>query len=248
MNQPDKAHFLDRVSREMDEDLGVLNLSPQEALAACCRILAHEGVVDSFKQTLEFFSRNGVPLRAVVGLSISQPKYKFDRLESKLNAGVDDTLDLPGGDPSSLAAAGGDPTAARLIASANGLESLRASAGASVSVGGGVSIGAAAGFSAGAGAGAGFGVSAGAGVGVGVGAGVSLGGGVGAGAAFAGLQTGGALSAGAGKNFAVARLMAGTSAPAVSAGAKFDVSGKASLAGGSSFKANVSGGVQFDEV
>jgi L-fuculose-phosphate aldolase len=43
MNQPDKAHFLERVSREMDEDLGVLNLSPQEALAACCRILAHEG-------------------------------------------------------------------------------------------------------------------------------------------------------------------------------------------------------------
>jgi len=39
----DKAHFLDRVSREMNEDLGVLNLSPQEALAACCRILAHEG-------------------------------------------------------------------------------------------------------------------------------------------------------------------------------------------------------------
>ena len=43
LNQPDKAHFLDRVSREMDEDLGVLDLSPREALAACCRILAHEG-------------------------------------------------------------------------------------------------------------------------------------------------------------------------------------------------------------
>jgi len=43
MNQPDKAHFLERVSREMAEDLGVLNLSPQEALAACCRILAYEG-------------------------------------------------------------------------------------------------------------------------------------------------------------------------------------------------------------
>lgn len=39
----DKAHFLERVSREMDEDLGVLNLSPREALAACCRILAKEG-------------------------------------------------------------------------------------------------------------------------------------------------------------------------------------------------------------
>jgi len=43
MNQPDKAHFLERVSREMDEDLGALELSPREALAACCRILAKEG-------------------------------------------------------------------------------------------------------------------------------------------------------------------------------------------------------------
>ena len=43
MNQPDKAHFLERVGREMDEDLGVLDLPPREALAACCRILAREG-------------------------------------------------------------------------------------------------------------------------------------------------------------------------------------------------------------
>jgi hypothetical protein len=38
MNQPEKAHFLERVSREMDEDLGALDLSPRDALAACCRI------------------------------------------------------------------------------------------------------------------------------------------------------------------------------------------------------------------
>jgi len=43
MKPPDKAHFLERVSREMDQDLGVLDLSPREALAACCRILAYEG-------------------------------------------------------------------------------------------------------------------------------------------------------------------------------------------------------------
>ena len=39
----DKSHFMDRVSREMDEDLGALALSPQEALAGACRILAREG-------------------------------------------------------------------------------------------------------------------------------------------------------------------------------------------------------------
>lgn len=43
MNHRDKAYFMDRVSREMDEDLGVLQLSQPEALAACCRILAREG-------------------------------------------------------------------------------------------------------------------------------------------------------------------------------------------------------------
>ncbi len=40
---PDKAHFLRRVSREMDEDLRVLEFAPRDALAACCRILAREG-------------------------------------------------------------------------------------------------------------------------------------------------------------------------------------------------------------
>jgi L-fuculose-phosphate aldolase len=40
---PGKAHFLDRVSREMDEDLAPLEMSPRDALAACCRILAREG-------------------------------------------------------------------------------------------------------------------------------------------------------------------------------------------------------------
>src|SRR5688572_24909302 len=43
MNQPDKQHFLERVSREMDADLPLLDLPPREALAACCRILAYEG-------------------------------------------------------------------------------------------------------------------------------------------------------------------------------------------------------------
>ncbi len=43
MNERDKTYFMDRVSREMDEDLGVLQMSSAEALAACCRILAREG-------------------------------------------------------------------------------------------------------------------------------------------------------------------------------------------------------------
>ncbi len=38
-----KQHFLDRVSREMDEDLKAPELGTEEALAGACRILAKEG-------------------------------------------------------------------------------------------------------------------------------------------------------------------------------------------------------------
>jgi L-fuculose-phosphate aldolase len=43
MNDQSKQGFLDRVSREMDQDLPLLQLSAEEALAAACRILAKEG-------------------------------------------------------------------------------------------------------------------------------------------------------------------------------------------------------------
>src|SRR5438094_6583642 len=39
----EKAHFIERVNREMESDLAVPELSPQQALAAACRILAREG-------------------------------------------------------------------------------------------------------------------------------------------------------------------------------------------------------------
>jgi L-fuculose-phosphate aldolase len=38
-----KAHFIERVSREMEQDLAPLEGSTPELLAACCRILAREG-------------------------------------------------------------------------------------------------------------------------------------------------------------------------------------------------------------
>jgi len=43
MNDRDKAHFMDRVSREMESDLPETSLSTEQSLAACCRILAQEG-------------------------------------------------------------------------------------------------------------------------------------------------------------------------------------------------------------
>lgn len=43
MNEAEKAEQISRVNREMEEDLGVLQLTPRDALATCCRILAREG-------------------------------------------------------------------------------------------------------------------------------------------------------------------------------------------------------------
>ena len=41
--QNEKAHFMERVSREMEQDFGGDTLAPRDALAAACRILAREG-------------------------------------------------------------------------------------------------------------------------------------------------------------------------------------------------------------
>jgi len=43
VNERDREYFLQRVSREMEEDLAPGALAPAEALAAACRILAREG-------------------------------------------------------------------------------------------------------------------------------------------------------------------------------------------------------------
>ncbi len=226
------------------------------------------GVVDSFKQTMDFFSANGVPLRATITLSMSQPRYKFDQAGGDTKANTDQALVLPGGDPSQLANDAGDPSAARDIASANGLESLRASASASISVGGSVSIGAAATFSAGASANVGFGLDLGASatgsagllsgsLDISAGAGLSAGFSTSIGAtssagisatagAFSGLHTE-STSVSAGKYFKTEKLLATASAPGISANAQFDVTGRAIAQSSSTFKANVGSSIQFDE-
>jgi hypothetical protein len=220
------------------------------------------GVVDSFKQAMDFFSSNGVPLRATITLSMSQPNYQFDQQGgtdaegNPLKSNVDQTLVLPDGDPSQLAADAGDPTAARSIASANGLESLRGAAGVEVAVGGSVSIGAAATFSAGGGSGnaslsASFGGGA---AGLSADAGISFGATASAGVsatsgAFEGLHA--SASAGAGKYLAPQRLLASASAPGVAPGALFDVTGKAIAQSSSTLKAEVgatSRGIRFDDL
>jgi hypothetical protein len=146
------------------------------------------GVIEQYKETLDFFSADGVPLRASVSLTLSSKELTFadpDRAGASVDGDVTpDTVDVPKpaggggpqGSPASIANALGAPRAARAIAAANGAASLRfgGEGGLTVSAGAGVSA------SAGLGLGAGIGVSAGlsAGASANIGAAASISGGV----------------------------------------------------------------------
>jgi hypothetical protein len=166
-----------------------------------------KGTLESFKETIDFFSAEGVPMRALVSIGLARQDQVFDEDANFSSSNVSGSLVSTGSDDSatSLSTMGGDPNAARQLGADNGLESLRFTAGASLNVGGGVSAGiqlnAAASFSASASvsAGAGLSISGGIGISAGASAGLSIGGGVSFGAG-AGVATAATLqiSAGAG--------------------------------------------------
>ena len=195
------------------------------------------GVVEQYKETLEFFSAGGVPLRASINLTLSSNAVVFESSKNP-KAAVDGNLQpepvvLPdSAGPSAAANALGDPRAARAIAAASGSASLRFGGGASLAVAGSVDLSPPVAFS----AGAGIGLSAGAGIGVGIGAGASgLSIGATAGAAFAGLRVGAGVSTGG-----VTQAQALLPAPSVAAG------GTAGFALGGSARANARGSMNAD--
>ena len=154
------------------------------------------GTVEQYKETLDLFSHDGVPLRAGINLTLSSDAPNFESASAPASsadrAGAS-SMEVPGGaGPSGVAAAGGDPRAARAVASANASASLRFGGSASLLVDAKVSLGAPAAFASGS-----LSVGAGAGLGVGVGLGASAGIGATAGAAFAGLRVGAGAGAGA---------------------------------------------------
>jgi hypothetical protein len=179
-----------------------------------------EGTVESYKETIELFSPNGVPLRAALNLTLGAKKDKvFAGGDSKRKASVDGALtptavEVPShdpgdptaprptsGSPQDAATRAGSPGAARALASANGAESMRFSTGGSIAIPDDIPLGPPAAFASG---GAGIGASAGAGFGIGGGAGIGIGGGAGIGlsaGASAGIGLGGSASAGAGFGF-----------------------------------------------
>jgi hypothetical protein len=183
------------------------------------------GLIDQYKETLDYFSTSGSPLRSTISVTMTEQEATFG---SEHNDPTDVGGDLapepvelpangPGAPPSAAGVANqlGAPFAARAIAAANGEASLRFGASAGLSIGGGAS----AGFSAGAGGGlsvsasvtlapaAAFstGVSAGIGGGAGIGAGIGVGGGIGIGIG---------ISAGAGGGVGIGISIGGSSAVA----------------------------------
>jgi Contractile injection system tube protein len=213
-----------------------------------------QGVMESFKETIDFFSADGIPLRALVTIGLARQDNVFDTASSK-PADVAGSV-VPARSVAQAAADGGDPNATRALASANGVENPRSAGGVPLQVGGGIQLNAAVGFVASASAGAGIGVSAGAGIGISGGAGIGISGGAGlgisagagiglsAGASFgAGVSAGAGFSAGAS---ASAGFGVGASAGAgISAGAGAFAGASASVGVGVSVSASAGGQVSL---
>jgi hypothetical protein len=217
------------------------------------------GYMETFKETIDFFSPNGVPLRALVSIGLARQSDVFDTGSKNYQSNASSLVPTaPGTSATDAASKGGDDSSARALAAQNGLENPRFTDGSPLEVGGGIQLNPPVGFvaaAASASVGAGFGISAGAGIGIsagagigisaGAGIGVSAGAGFGAGAsagfglgASAGFSAGVSASAGVGFSagaFAGASASAGFSA---SAGASFSASAGVSVSAGGSYSAN----------
>lgn len=169
------------------------------------------GLIESFKETLDYFSANGVPLRAVVDIAMlgQQPTLgsRSASTGGDPGAGAGSAADTPeapvvsaAGGPAAAASRLGAPEASRDIARANGASSLRGdsgSAGGALALPQTPALARETAFSTGAPSRGAAGLSLGAGVGIGVGVGIGAAAGRGAGldlgatagAAFGGLRT-----------------------------------------------------------
>lgn len=204
-----------------------------------------KGILESFKENLDFFSAEGVPLRSTlkIGLSSQDPKDVF----AELPAGHPDAAAAAGGGvslaamgqrgTSGMAAQGGNAGAGRALAASNGFESMRnPGAGVAAVASGGVQLKAAVGFSAG--------VSAGASLGLGLGLGASAG--ASSLQAFAGLGSPKAASGTPTLN--TRALMPAAPSPGTAMGSGFALGGQAVSASSSGMKADMgpSARIKFD--
>lgn len=217
---------------------------------------AFQGMVEAYTETIDFFSHDGVPLRASVKLVLSQQDVVFSP-DAAEGGAPSNAVDVPAGsDVSSAVARAGNPRAARAAAAANGLGSLRLPGGA-FTLDAGIELGGAVAFASG---GAGLGV----GGGIAVGGGIGVGGGFTAAASAGGPAFGGSASRGVRASAgAFAGLRAGAAAPtgppldprrllpriesrgvATDGGSTFRVGGQANLSGSASLSTDVGAGAR----
>jgi contractile injection system tube protein len=190
------------------------------------------GVVDSMDETLDYFSEEGVPLRATISLGITRQAIKFFFNDNVKAGGAGAPLSLEqvkfNDTVQAVAARNGNPDDWKKMAAANNIDDpLRLSAGALINVNASVGISAGAGLSASAGfsAGASAGFSASAGVSASAGASLS-------GGALAQASTSAGVSARSAASAQASAQASASAGGALSAGGS--ASASASLTGGAS--------------
>lgn len=103
-----------------------------------------EGTLEGFRETIDFFSPNGVPLRAGLSLTLAATDAQvFRGGDQDQSWDVMNSVEVPPApdkSPQALATLAGNPRAARALAAANGLENLRFGATTSMSVSGGIRL------------------------------------------------------------------------------------------------------------
>jgi hypothetical protein len=99
------------------------------------------GVLNQYRETIDFFAKEGVPLRSTVSLTLVKQDKALELEQGATGSRTPPTGSLvpTRASDSALSAAtrGGDPRAARALAASNGLESLRFTGGVTLEVGGG---------------------------------------------------------------------------------------------------------------
>jgi len=196
------------------------------------------GVVDSLQETLDFFSENGTPLRAVVQLGMTRLDIVFPDSEKPATAksGQPGSQPLkpppPGGNLPKAVGKDGNGDNWKSVAAANNVDDpLRVPSGKLLDMNAGASGGVGFGGVAGAGAqlSAASGISAGAGIGAGASASVGFSAGLGAGVGF---SAGGGLSAGGGIGIGGGASLGGGLGGSAGFGAGASIGGGANFGGG----------------
>ncbi len=143
----DVRSITDRVAQFMNPTVQVSSRRPERKAPPRIEFswgtYKFEGIVESYKETIDFFAPNGVPLRASVNLTLARQDQVFEPSSSSSRFDTQGSLEparveLPssqsgagaggnsgGEDTTSIATRSGDSRAGRAIAAANGQESMR---------------------------------------------------------------------------------------------------------------------------